>query len=66
MTAELSGELLVYETDGQLAGVVPASAADGPNQPSELTGNDSFLYVANRGPNSVTVFALGRRPAANT
>ena len=58
VTAELSGELLVYETGGQLAGVVPASAADGPNQPSELTGTDSFVYVANRGPNSVTVFAL--------
>jgi 6-phosphogluconolactonase len=58
VTAELSGELLVYETDGQLAGVRPASAADGPNQPSELTGTDSFVYVANRGPNSVTVFAL--------
>ena len=59
VTAELSGELLVYETDGQLAGVVAASAADGPNQPSELTGNDDFVYVANRGPNTVTVFGLG-------
>jgi 6-phosphogluconolactonase len=59
VTAELSGELLVFETDGRLAGVVPASAARGPNQPSELTGNDGFIYVANRGPNTVTVFALG-------
>jgi 6-phosphogluconolactonase len=59
LTAELSGELLVYETDGQLAGVWPASVADGPNQPSELTGNDGFLYLANRGPNTVSVFALG-------
>ncbi len=60
VTAELSGELLVYETDGQLAGVLRASRAEGPNQPSELTGNDRFLYVANRGPNTVSVFALGR------
>jgi 6-phosphogluconolactonase len=59
VTAELSGELLVFDTDGQLAGVVAASAADGPNQPSELAGNDGFVYVANRGPNTVTVFALG-------
>jgi 6-phosphogluconolactonase len=58
VTAELSGELLVYETDGQLAGVLRASAADGPNQPSELAGNDGFVYVANRGPNTVSVFAL--------
>jgi 6-phosphogluconolactonase len=59
VTAELSGELLVFELDGQLAGVQPASAGRGPNQPSELAGNDSFLYVANRGPNTVSVFALG-------
>jgi 6-phosphogluconolactonase len=58
-TAELSGELLVYESDGQLAGVLTASVADGPNQPSELAGNQNFLYVANRGPNTVSVFALG-------
>lgn len=59
VTAELSGELLVYEADGRFAGAVPASAADGPNQPSELAGHDDFVYVANRGPNTVTVFALG-------
>jgi 6-phosphogluconolactonase len=58
VTAELSGELLVYDADGELATALRASTAAGPNQPSELTGNDSFLYVANRGPNSVTVFAL--------
>jgi 6-phosphogluconolactonase len=59
VTAELSGEVLVFDADGQLATALRASIASGPNQPSELTGNDSYLYVANRGPNSVTVFALG-------
>jgi 6-phosphogluconolactonase (cycloisomerase 2 family) len=58
VSAELSGELLVFELDGRLAGVLMASTADGPNQPSELAGNEGFVYVANRGPNTITVFAL--------
>jgi 6-phosphogluconolactonase len=58
VTAELSGQLLVYEPDGKLVGAMPASQSDAPNQPSELVGYGSFLYVANRGPNTVSVFAL--------
>lgn len=58
VTAELSGELLVFEADGRLAGAVAASTSDIPNQPSELAGTGEFLYVANRGPNTISVFAL--------
>jgi 6-phosphogluconolactonase len=58
ITAELSAEVLVYDADGQLTGAVPASSASGHNQPSELASNGRYLYVANRGPNTVTVFAL--------
>jgi 6-phosphogluconolactonase len=58
VTAELSGELLVYSADWQLAGVLAASMADGHNQPSELASNGRFLYLANRGPNTISVFAL--------
>jgi 6-phosphogluconolactonase len=58
VTAELSAEVLVYDTEGKLAGTVPASTAAGQNQPSELVSNGRYLYVANRGPNTVTVFAL--------
>jgi 6-phosphogluconolactonase len=58
ITAELSAEVLVYDADGQLAGAVPASNAGGHNQPSELVSNGRYLYVANRGPNTVAVFAL--------
>jgi 6-phosphogluconolactonase len=58
VTAELSAQLLVYEPEGKLVGVLPASRSDGPNQPSELVGCQSILYVANRGPNTVSVFAL--------
>jgi 6-phosphogluconolactonase len=58
VTAELSGQVLGYDADGQLLSAVPASKADGPNQPSELASNGSYLYVANRGPDTVSVFAL--------
>lgn len=58
VTAELSGQVLGYDADGQLLSAVPASKADGPNQPSELASNGSYLYVANRGPDTVSVFAI--------
>jgi len=57
-TAELSGQVLVYDSDQQLAGAVAASARPGPNQPSELVSDGRYLYVANRGPNTVSVFDL--------
>jgi 6-phosphogluconolactonase len=58
VTAELSGQVLVYDADWRLTGVVPASATSGLNQPSELASNGDYLYVANRGPDTVAVFAL--------
>jgi 6-phosphogluconolactonase len=58
VTAELSGQVLVYDAAFELVGVVPASTGTGPNQPSELVSDGRYLYVANRGPNTVTVFAL--------
>jgi 6-phosphogluconolactonase len=58
VTAELSGELLAYDDELRFIGAVPASHSDGPNQPSELTATERYLYVGNRGPNTVTVFAL--------
>jgi 6-phosphogluconolactonase len=58
VTAELSGQVLVYDAAFELVGAVPASAGTGPNQPSELVSDGRYLYVANRGPNTVTVLAL--------
>jgi 6-phosphogluconolactonase len=58
VTAELAGQLLVYDADWQLVGAVPASRTTGHNQPSELVSNGHFLYVGNRGPDTVAVFAL--------
>jgi 6-phosphogluconolactonase (cycloisomerase 2 family) len=58
VTAELTGQVLVYAADWQLLGAVPASATPGHNQPSDLVSDGRFLYVANRGPDSVAVFGL--------
>ncbi len=57
-TAELSGQVLVFDASEHLAGRVAASARPGPNQPSELVSDGRYLYVANRGPNTVSVFDL--------
>jgi 6-phosphogluconolactonase len=57
-TAELSGQVLVYDAAEHLAGRAVASARPGPNQPSELVSDGRYLYVANRGPNTVSVFDL--------
>jgi 6-phosphogluconolactonase len=59
VTAELSAEVLVYDRDWRLLGAVPASTSPGPNQPSELVSDGHYLYVGNRGPNTVAVFDLG-------
>jgi 6-phosphogluconolactonase (cycloisomerase 2 family) len=63
LVGELAGNLSWYRPDPadgglRLAGAEPTSAA-GTNFPSELTtGRDGrFVYVANRGPDTVSVFA---------
>lgn len=58
LTAELSGELLAYDADWQFLGAVRASKAGDANQPSEVVSDGRYLYVGNRGPNTVSVFAL--------
>jgi len=65
VTAELSGQVLGYDAAGRLLSAVPASKADGPNQPSELASNGRYLYVANRGPDTVSVFALDGAPGSH-
>jgi len=63
LVGELSGSLIWYRpaADGSLtpAGEVSTTTVAGENQPSEiLTGTDGrFVYVANRGPNTVATFA---------
>jgi 6-phosphogluconolactonase (cycloisomerase 2 family) len=63
VTAELSGQVLTYDADWKLLGAVPASASTGHNQPADLVSDGRYLYVGNRGPDTVAVFALdGRLP----
>jgi 6-phosphogluconolactonase len=58
VTAELSGSVLVYDTDWTLLGAVPASRAPGHNDVSELVATSTHLYVANRGPDTISVFSF--------
>ncbi len=59
VTAELSGEVLVYDADWTLLGRVAARGSTEPNDVSELAASADHLYVANRGPDTVSVFSLG-------
>ncbi len=60
VVGELAADLGWYRGEPlERAGRVAATAAVGPNAPSELTvsGAGRFVYVANRGPDTVTAFA---------
>jgi 6-phosphogluconolactonase len=58
VTAELSGQLLVYSADWTYIGAVATSRSEGPNDVSELATGGGYVYVANRGPDTVGVFRL--------
>jgi len=61
VNAELSAEVLTYTADWLFLGAVSATRADRECLPSELvaSADGRFLYVANRGPDTIAVFALG-------
>jgi 6-phosphogluconolactonase (cycloisomerase 2 family) len=59
VAAELSAEVLVYDADWAPLGRVPATRHDGYCLVSELVATDRFLYVGNRGADTVSVFTLG-------
>lgn len=67
VAAELSGSVIAYhsgpDTDGYVERArVPATTRPGPVQPSEIavSADGRFLYLANRGPDTIAVFALDR------
>lgn len=63
VVGELSNRLLVYDTDWRLLDAVPTTVSGVENYPSEVAYADGFLYVANRGADTVAVFAAdGDRP----
>ena len=61
VTAELSGEVLTFDDNWEFRGAVPLSRTGTQSQPAEIIASTDgrFLYVANRGPDTVSVFALG-------
>lgn len=61
MTAELMGRVYVFDADWHPLGSVQAARSPEENLISELAvgGDGAYLYVANRGPDTVSVFALG-------
>jgi 6-phosphogluconolactonase len=58
VTAELSGQVLVYDSSGRLEETLQASKSTAANQPSGLASSGRYVFVANRGPNTVSVFSL--------
>jgi 6-phosphogluconolactonase (cycloisomerase 2 family) len=66
--AELAGRLLTLEESApgrfEVTGDGPASGRFGDNQPAQLTlsADGRRAYVSNRGPNTVSVFAIDEMP----
>ncbi len=67
LVGELNAELSWYRPDGPdglaRGGGVAATTREGSVLPSELATDGRFVYVANRGPNTVSVFAWDGRSA---
>ncbi len=61
VTAELSGQVLVFDDGWDFVGAVPLTMSSTQSLPAEIVASPDgrFLYVANRGPDTVSVFALG-------
>ncbi|SEG84575.1 6-phosphogluconolactonase, cycloisomerase 2 family [Nonomuraea solani] len=53
VAGELDGTVTLI--DGERRTIVPASRSQGPNAPSHLQLDGDLVYVANRGPDSITV-----------
>lgn len=60
VTGELDGSVRVYDAGWREAGAVKASGAEGENLPSHivLSADGRHLYVANRGPDTLSVFEV--------
>ncbi|MFC4059784.1 lactonase family protein [Planomonospora corallina] len=57
VAGELDGTVRAYDADWRETAVVPASAAEGENHPSHLEVHGPFVYVANRGPDTIAVLS---------
>ncbi|MEV8631783.1 beta-propeller fold lactonase family protein [Streptosporangium sp. NPDC051023] len=57
VAGELDGTVRAYDDGWHEVGAVAASAAAGRNHPSHLEVSNGFVYVANRGPDTVSVLS---------
>jgi 6-phosphogluconolactonase (cycloisomerase 2 family) len=57
VAGELDGTVRVYDGDWREIRAVAASDAEGENHPSHLEMSGEFVYVANRGPDTISVFS---------
>ena len=57
VAGELDGTVRVYDAGWREISAVEASGAEGKNQPSHLEVSGEFVYVANRGPDTISVFS---------
>lgn len=57
VAGELDGTVRVYDAEWNELRAVAASGAEGKNQPSHLDVSGGFVYVANRGPDTISVFS---------
>jgi 6-phosphogluconolactonase (cycloisomerase 2 family) len=55
---ELNGRVAAYDSRWRELARVPASTRPGPNAPSHIAVHDGHLYVANRGPDTISVFRV--------
>ncbi|GAA3086719.1 lactonase family protein [Streptosporangium carneum] len=58
VAGELDGTVRVYDDGWNEIGSVAASAAEDRNHPSHIEVSGGFVYVANRGPDTISVFSL--------
>ncbi|MFC4532202.1 lactonase family protein [Sphaerisporangium dianthi] len=65
---ELDGTVAVHDSSWREIARTPASHLAGPNQVShvEMSADGRHLYVANRGPDTIGVFEVGRRGGEET
>ncbi|GAA3149229.1 beta-propeller fold lactonase family protein [Planomonospora alba] len=57
VAGELDGTVRAYDADWRETAAVPASGSEGENRPSHLEVCGPFVYVANRGPDTIAVLS---------
>lgn len=64
VAGELDGTVRVYDEAWRELRAVPAGAGGGENAPSHLEVSGGYVYVGNRGPDTISVFSAALDPIA--